>query len=302
MKNKNIILHIGLPKAGSTTFQQKFLSFKNKDYKFIYKYYKLQNYLKSPENKIKKEIINEINEINEPNIFISNEGAFGHQANAFIDVKYRLELLDDLFNEPKYIIFFREPSTLIYSWYNFSLKKGITTNFVDYTSININSLNKITHVNNSLGTNYKIYNYNIIFKDYLKIINRVLFLEFEEFFIKKNSKEYDKLYYFIGKNLNLYPIRKYNQSIKNLIYIPYYKNNILLNFIKYFFKISIIKSFFEIFNIKYWSVISFFISLFNIFNKNKLATSVEQFNQSHLQEIKNFHKENYLLFKKKLIY
>ena len=300
MKNKNIILHIGLHKCGSTTLQQNFLNMNNKDYKFFYKYNKLQNYLKFPNNKIKKEIQREINETKEPNIIISNEGAFGHQANGFVDVNNRLKILDDLFNKPKYIIFFREPSALIYSWYNFSLKKGITTNFVDYTSTNINLLNKRINLNNSMGTNYKVYNYNIIFNDYLKICNRVLFLEFEEFFINKSKKEYDKFYNFIGKNLNFITIKKYNKSIKNLIYIPFYKNYFLLNFFKSFFSISIIRWYLNIFNIKYWDVISLFIYLFNIFNKNEIVKSVDQFNQKHLQEIMNYHQDNYLLFKKRI--
>ena len=69
---------------------------------------------------------------------------------------------------------------------------------------------------------YKLNNYNNIFKDYLKIQKRVLFVEYEKFFKEKNG---DVLNNFTGLNVLFNFEKKVNQSLKNLIYLEFYSLN-----------------------------------------------------------------------------
>ena len=48
-----------------------------------------------------------------------------------------------------------------------------------YIKVKIHNLPRTV---DTVGTNYKIFDYNKIFEDYLKMQNRVLFIEFEKFF------------------------------------------------------------------------------------------------------------------------
>ena len=47
-----------------------------------------------------------------------------------------------------------------------------------YIKVKIHNLPRTV---DTVGTNYKIFDYNKIFEDYLKMQNRVLFIEFEKF-------------------------------------------------------------------------------------------------------------------------
>ena len=189
--NKKIItLHIGLYKAGSSFIQSHFRSVKLDDYNIFLHDSEivelLDKYLNNPNTKIKQKILNIIQNENSKKILISSEGIFGHQFYHFKDCSIRFQLLEELFNQPRYIIFFREPSSIIYSGYFQGLQKSYSLKFEDYIKENKNDLfNRNFYNYFAKGVDYKIYNYNNIFKDYLNIQNRVLFVEYEKFFKEK---------------------------------------------------------------------------------------------------------------------
>ena len=99
-------------------------------------------------------------------------------------------MLEELFEKPKYIIFYREPSSIIKSHYTHSLKiivpklvpYVLKANLYNYVNEPLDTLKKSKFDDALQNINYKIYNYNELFNDYINIGKRVLFLEFEKFF------------------------------------------------------------------------------------------------------------------------
>jgi len=319
MEKKEIYIHSGIHKTGSTAIQKDLLKHDYKDVKILIKSSnntdpnsitdKILYYLKYPEKTLENKIKQMINEISQKKIIISNEGLFGHQGNGFVDVKKRFDLMENLFDDPKYIIFFREPSGVLSSWYNFSIRKDIDVDFMSYCTTDINLLYKIIPKDNRVGTNYKIYNYNEIFKPYLNIITRVLFLEYESFFSKYNDSEYKKLSLFLGVDLKNKVTKKFNSSDKNLIYFNFYKNNLLFKFIKFILgtrisqfilkniRLSKLEPYSNEGIVKDWMILSKIVSLLNIFYKRKINKNIDDIYKNNLKTIKEYHSANYLNFK-----
>ncbi len=322
MSEKEIFLHLGLPKTGSTFIQKNLLADNFKDTKVILKSPnnldnniadKLLLYLNHSNEQIRNEIKNLIDDIPQKKIIISNEGLFGHQGNGYSTVKKRFYLLENLFDKPKYIIFFREASEIILSWYNFSLKKGIYSNFNDYISNDIDKIKNIIPKNNYIGTNYKIYDYNKLFEEYLKISSRVLFLDYKDFFSKDSNRDFNKLSLFLNINFNKNFEKKYNESDKNIIYFYIYKNFKIFKLIKYLLNLRIsrfilshikLKKFELVSNegeLKDWMILSKFVSIYNLFFQAKNKKNLDLNLNKDIQIIKNYHSENFKNFKKKIL-
>jgi hypothetical protein len=299
---KNIILHIGIYKTGSTFIQSHFHFVKGDDYKFFLPNSEivelLLEYLINPNTKIKQKILNIIQNENSKKILISSEGIFGHQFHHFKDCSKRFKLLEELFNNPKYIIFFREPSSLIYSGFLQGLQKSHTLIFENYINSNKNDLlNRKSYNHFVRGLDYKIYNYNNVFKDYLNIIERVLFVEYEKFFKEKNI---DVLNKFIGVKISFNFEKKINQSLKNLIYLEFYSDFFLFEYIKKIW-LQFNKVFFKYKKKRDLSLR--LIVLINFLNKIIPTTFLKKIDDKHqslLEEIKSYHLCNYREFKKKI--
>ena len=296
---KKIILHIGLNKTGSTFLQESITSIRHENYHIDYDDIlttKLIKYLKIPTKEIKDDLLKVINNIKEKNILITSEGIAAHHYNGFSDVKKKFELIEDLFNKPKYIIFFREPSAIIYSGYFQRLQKKHDLLFEDYINKDLNEL----YTSSQLGffqTNYKVFNYNNIFKDYLNIQNRVLFIEYEKFFREKNG---DILNNFTELNVPFNFDKKVNRSLKNLIYLEFYSKFFLFKYVKIIW-IQFNKLFFKYrkareVSLRLIILINFLIKI----TPRKYIKEIDDKHQSLLEEIKNYHSENYREFKNKI--
>ena len=227
--NKNFIIHIGLHKTGSTFIQKHLNLIKDKSYRlFVLDEFceLLVNYLEDPSDFKKKNLHNIINNTKESEIVISSEAIFGHHYNGFVDINRRFELLEDLFKNIKYILCFREPSSITYSTYlGLLINVDHKIKFEDYINKEISDLHKkikihsLPRTTKNVGTNYKIFNYNEIFRNYLNIQNRVLFIEFEKFF---KDKDVTKLKEFIGANIDFDFSQKENYTPKSIIYLQFY--------------------------------------------------------------------------------
>ena len=158
-------------------------------------------YLNKPDQILLEKIIEIKNKTTEDNIIISDEGIFGRQSIGYYDASYRLELLESLFNKPKYVIFFREPSSMIYSIYKQALKTRMNLKFEKYINTKIEYSTSIENRRLSDGIDYKLFDYNVIFKDYLSLEDRVLFVEFSKFF-NKDENEVKKFNNFLGIKFN----------------------------------------------------------------------------------------------------
>lgn len=302
MVNKNIILHIGLYKSGSTFIQSHLSSVKLNDYNIFLpgsEIVKLLNeYLSNPNTKKKQKILNIIQNENSKKILISNEGIFGHQFNHFKKISIRFQLLEELFNQPRYIIFFREPSSIIYSGFLHGLQKSYSLEFKNYINKNKNDLFNRNHYNYfTKGLDYKIYNYNNIFKDFINIHNRVLFIEFEKFFKEKNV---DVLNKFTGLNIHFNFKKKINNSLKNLIYYEFYSKFFLFKYIKIIW-LQLNKLFFRYkkkrdVSLRLNILISFLIKI----TPKKYIKKIDEKHIKLLDEIKNYHLKDYREFKNKI--
>tara|TARA_B100000886_G_scaffold294129_1_gene220493 strand:- start:2141 stop:3079 length:939 start_codon:yes stop_codon:yes gene_type:complete len=302
MIKKNIILHIGLYKTGSTFIQSHYKLAEFDECKIFLDNSKIVRlileYLDNHNIKIKENIVNIIQNEKSKKILISSEAIFGHQYYHFKDCSKRFRLLEELFNQPKYIIFFREPSSIIYSGYFQGLQKSYSLKFENYINENKNDLfNRNFYNLFTRGLDYKIYNYNNIFKDYLSIQYRVLFIEYEKFFKEKKG---DELIKFTGLNIHFNFNKKVNKSLKNLIYYELCNKFFLFKYIKIIW-IQINKIFF-----KYNSARDVSLRLIVLINflvmiiPKKYLKKVDDKNQSLLQEIKSYHSKSYNDFKSKL--
>tara|TARA_B100000029_G_scaffold514468_1_gene617428 strand:- start:73 stop:1005 length:933 start_codon:yes stop_codon:yes gene_type:complete len=302
INKKNIILHIGLYKTGSTFIQSHYRSVKLDGYRIFLEDSEitelLLKYLNNPITEIKEKIFNIIHNENSKKILITSERIFGHQFYNFKHCSKRFQLLEELFNQPKYIIFFREPSSIIYSGFFQGCQKSHSLKFENYINENKNDLfNRNFYNNFTKGLDYKIYNYNNIFKDYLNIQNRVLFIEYEQFFKEKNG---DVLNNFTELNIPFNFEKKVNQSLKNLIYLEFYSTFFLFKYIKKIW-IQFNKLFYKYRKAR--DVSLRLIVLINFLTKitpKKYIKKIDDKHQSLLQEIKNYHSKNYKEFKNKI--
>ena len=298
----NVILHIGLYKTGSTFIQSHLRSVKLDDYNIFLHDSEivelLDKYLKNPNTKIKQKILNITQNENSKKILILSEGIFGHQFYHFKDCSIRFQLLEELFNQPRYIIFFREPSSIIYSGYFQGLQKSYSLKFENYINENKNDLfNRNFYNYFTKGLDYKIYNYNNIFKDYLNIQNRVLFVEYEKFFKEKNG---DFLNKFTGLNIPFNFEKKVNQPLKNLIYCEFFLKFFFFKYIKIIW-LQLNKLFFKYkkardVSLRLIVLINFLIKI----TPKKYIKEIDDKHKRLLEEIKSYHSDDYKEFKKKL--
>lgn len=309
---KNIIFHIGMYKTASTFFQKKILKQEISDYAFYIPgsilVEKILDYLNKPSNKKIKNIKNEINNIKKRNIIISHEGFFDHPVNEFKSNYSRLKLIENLVKKPKYIIFYREPSKLIWSSYGQGLKKKISIPFFeDYINVKFNKKNIR---NFTSGFNYKIYNYETIFSEYLKIKNRVMFIDYDIFYSKDNSRLIDKLNQFTKIKLQyVKEHKKINTSYKYLYYLPYFYKikiyKLIISLINFIFILPLNTKFLNhdlIYNKKN-KFLNFLIFIFCLLNKNSIKLKLyEKNNLNILDYIKEYHSKSFSSFKKKVKY
>lgn len=309
---QNIVIHIGLHKTGSSFLQTNLLNYKLKNCHFDPKgdlAVNLINYLEKPTNKQKNCILTQLNKIEEKNIFISNENIFGNHYCGYLDAKNRFNLLEELFLKPKYIIFFRSPSSLIYSQYLQKLKRihNIVQNdiFEEYINLDFKKLFKtdrhIIQNKKNFKTNYKIFNYKKLFKNYIKVKERVLFIEYEKFFKEKNENILNN---FIGFNIKLDFKKKINVSNKQLKYIVFYNQfNIFKLYVKIIQKFCgllnlILARFKKKKRITSYKIIYITLKFLIKFTKKKNLEKVEDNHKNLLQIIEKYHSKNYRDFKK----
>ena len=302
MIKKDILLHIGLYRTGSTFLEENLRFVKSQKVKIFLPRDELMDdlyeYLHTSSEIIKKKIIQTISKLEQKKIIISSEGIFGHQSNGFVDVAKRFNLLENLFNKPKYIIFFREPSSIVYSLFFEGYKKKYHLQFIEYSTREISSLAKTWPLDNTLGTNFKIFDYNKIFTDYLKISNRVLFVEFENFF-SQNELEIKEFEKFLDFDLILNFKKKINISLKNLIYLDFYNKFIIFRIIKMIL-LTLCKIFTKENGHTKSIILHKYIALINKIIPKKIYENFDHINKLHVEKIKNYHSKNYQEFKNKI--
>jgi|MDSV01.1.fsa_nt_gb hypothetical protein len=249
MKNKkNFFLHIGMHKNAST-YLQEYIFEKNrlglKNFKVFTRDSNVKIFIDLIDRVVRKQIsINKGKQLikkytkNFQNIILSQESLLGWHFDEFKNVSIRFKILEKLFNKPNYLIVYRKQEDFLFSLWKHRIRKGLKKNFKEFINCTNSNHNKNIEPKNFL-TNYKIYDYNILFKSYILVKKRTIFFPYERindkiFFIKK-MKEFLKI-----KNMNkkFNTNRKINVSSKyELIYFFGYKNlryinSMILNLLK----------------------------------------------------------------------
>lgn len=245
--SKEIILHVGTEKSGSTYIQEKYFSnLKNICYisrpsedNIIWESLKIiinnnpQDYnLKS----IKEQVYEYIeNNIIEKKILISWEDIFGIMYNGFFSNKQITEAVHFIFPQAKIFLVIRRQDTFIESIYKHIIKAGYSISLESYINYNKGDFftNNIIYnglpsanINNFCYLNYINFYYDLFGKE------NVFVLPFE--MLKQNEKRFISLIFDRFKlELNSVKEKKINQDIKNkgLSFISYYLFRVFNRFI-----------------------------------------------------------------------
>ena len=151
--DKEIFLHIGLPKAGSSFLQEKVFSFLNPDElcynppeistyllpEFMRKAHVKRGYSKDEYETFRNKIYGFLSYHKQKKILISNEGLCGMHFGTSIHHKYLRQLMFDLFPTAKIILVFRDQIEWFQSLYSLSVLYGYLVPFRKFINYRYNS-------------------------------------------------------------------------------------------------------------------------------------------------------------------
>jgi len=116
-------------------------------------------------------------------LLISNEELFGHDKNLFSDVDWRFEILEQLFDHPRYIITIRRQDAIcISSWYQGVKQKNIARTFDEFANtekLKTRDVFVSPDQNFLLDTDFRCYDYRQLFTPYLKHRDRATIVPIE---------------------------------------------------------------------------------------------------------------------------
>ena len=210
---KNVFIYGGLYKTATEFIAENYIEKLDKENFEVFTFYKGKNnifyhtflkvvYSDLTLEKGKKIISDILSNIKKPNIIIQSSGFFGHRHNGHSDFDKRFYVLENLFNNPKYIVVLRDQKTSIYSQWVAGIKKRVKIPFDEYTSADENFVKNQNILNCKEITNYKMFDYSLLLNPYIELYkdkkkSRVIFLIYEE--LKSNPDIFfKKLSYFIN--------------------------------------------------------------------------------------------------------
>ena len=248
---------------------------------------------------------------NYQNIIISQESLLGYHFDNFEDVEKKFIILEKLFNKPNYLIVYRDQAEFLFSLWTHKIRLGLKNDFKKFINCQDHNYNKGKRSIKYL-TDYKIYNYNKIFRPYIPLANkRAIFLNFERiknkpFFINKMKKFFSRKILKDKFDIN----HKVNVSRKfELIYFFCYKNfkiinSIVLNILRLVYFTLRLFNLIEVSNYKqsHFNKISFiYFNMIKFIFFNKSNSSGVSFLKNLEKErliVKNYFKKQNLKFQK----
>ena len=193
---KNFFIYGGLYKTATEFLAQNYLEKLDKDKYEVFTFYKGSNqilyhtFLKIIYSNMsldhgKKIISDFVSNIKKPNIIIQCAGFYAHRHNGHSDFHKRFEILEKIFNNPKYIVILRNQSTSIVSQWHAGIKKRVKLPFEEYTSGDEMFIKNQNILNCKEITNYKMFDYNLFLNPYINLYkkkkdDRATFLIYEE--------------------------------------------------------------------------------------------------------------------------
>ncbi len=224
---KNIIIHIGFPKALSTFLQKNIFPFMPSTY-FEGKYRSNDNPItkiirdiisnKNPLNfdyaKKKERLEKFIDKIGEDNIIISFEALFGCYSNNYRDRKFIIDLLKIFFPDVKILVILRRQDDFIESLYKQMLSAGYSISFYNYINYK-NSILGDYKYRKGLNIDVKELNFYNYIQYCITVFgtSNIVVIPFE-YFIESNSGFLRYLF----KTTNLPPIYPDHFKIENRSY------------------------------------------------------------------------------------
>ncbi len=193
---KKVFIYGGLYKTATEFIAENYIEKLDKEKFEVFTFYKGKNnifyhtFLKVLYSDLSldqgKKIISDImSDIKKPNIIIQSSGFFGHRHNGHSDFNKRFDVMEKLFNNPKYIVVLRDQKTSIYSQWVAGIKKRVKISFDEYTSADESFVKKQNILNCKEITNYKMFDYGLFLNPYIELYKdkekrRVIFLIYEE--------------------------------------------------------------------------------------------------------------------------
>lgn len=252
---RKIFVHIGAPKAGSSSLQHFFHDCKDinflglirdhedksfnkiyRDNKAFFQYCRYKKSQITEAKKIKNKISrNKINLASEEDFFTSYFGNY----------KKKIERIIKIFPKCEFIVVLRDPSEILLSWHNFDIRRNpnTETNLKDYINnekkkliVELIDYKKRINYFKSLKNKFHIINFNLI------IENKIIYV-FEEIFQKKNFGKKNKIL-IKHKNNSVYFLKEIFQKSLLLKKIKTYIPKFFLSKIKLFlFNFNYFKSY-----------------------------------------------------------
>ena len=321
-KDKKFYLHIGLHKCASTTLQ---------DYIFLKKNFNKEKFKVLTKKEDTKKILNLIDDFKSKkislleckkklnftfedynSILISHESLLGYHFDGFKDVNINFENYEKIFNKPKYLIVFRNQSDFLLSLWKHRIRKGYRAEFKKF----INDGKNLGKKTSKFSVNFKYFDYNKIFQNYLTHAkNRSQFIDINDFHNEHIVKK--KINFFLepitlDKNYDPSIKKNYSNNVE-IDYLFFYLNfkfliSPILLIIKFIFNFfCIIKIFkrpkytnhyhFNLFGNVYLNLISFIFNKFYNFKIKKFNSDIE----NELKMIDNYYQNSNETFKNKII-
>lgn len=203
MDNKEIYIHIGMPKTATTYLQLNF--FPNlKDFEYIKKYDSIigkvfdkilyHHPITYNKNELKKDLDSYINNFKKDKIIISYESLLGNSFNSFMDFEKNIRSIKSFFPKAKIIFTFRRQDKWLESIYKQLLHQVWSITFKQFTDTNIKK-------NGLPSFNYEILNYNYMYSIIKNEFKDVCFLPFE-MFVSNKYTFIERLCFFLKINTN----------------------------------------------------------------------------------------------------
>ncbi len=222
MNNKEIYIHVGMPKTGTTYIQRNifpyfkniyYLDLSNSWYSDIFRDFYYKNLLIFPFEKVREELNNFLINIEEDKILISDEAWFGGTNGGshynFSNNYYLTLLMKRLFPQAKVILTIRKQDKWLESMYKHLLRDGFyvgVDSFLNYKNGGFQNYTAYFRMGPNIDIrtlNYKAYieNYEKLFgKKNILIIPQELLYEEEQLFIEKICKFIDSTW-FLNKEI-----------------------------------------------------------------------------------------------------
>jgi len=205
---KDIILHLGMPKAASTYLQEDVFPYVNEIYCAngdrnvgtplgeLQKKIAFENHLFLDIEQEKQKIYEYINSLEQDKILFSNENLFGSYFDNFRDHKNFANILKQIFPDARVFVIFRKQDEWLESAYAQTLFLGFSEkidDFMNYRKSEFQGLQNFPF--HKIGVNVNNLDWTVFLENYFNLFGRENVLALPQELLKNNEKEFLNRFY-----------------------------------------------------------------------------------------------------------